>query len=260
MRYRVRSALVAITAGVLLGNGPALARSLAFVVALVAVGLAGPGHAEMIPLPVTWSQPIVDLTGPRGEPDGIIDGVDRQSNRQFGAPGLADDFRSDGQPIVAVRWWGSFIGSTQQHGLDGWMQIGFYASTATDHPFSLPVEPPLALYPSMPQEEFVGMDAGGDLVYRYDAYLPEPFYEVAGTEYFIAITAISHSDGAWGWHETVGTLDYAAIGGGFSGTWATAIPETNLAFELMTVPEASAALLLASGVLGLSAARRRRCA
>ena len=140
------------------------------------------------------------------------------------------------------------------------MQIGFYASTATDHPFSLPVEPPLALYPSMPQEEFVGMDAGGDLVYRYDAYLPEPFYEVAGTEYFIAINAISHSDGAWGWHETVGTLDYAAIGGGFSGTWATTIPETNLAFELMTVPEASTALLLASGVLGLSAARRRRCA
>ena len=44
-----------------------LARSLAFVAALVAVGLAGPGHADMIPLPVTWSQPIVDLTGPRGE-------------------------------------------------------------------------------------------------------------------------------------------------------------------------------------------------
>ena len=107
------------------------ARSLAFVAALVAVGLAGPGHADMIPLQVTWSQPIVDLTGPRGEPD-----------------------------------------------------------------------------------------------------------EVAGTEYFIAINAISHVDGAWGWHETVGTLDYAAIGGGFFGTWATAIPETNLAFELMTVPEA----------------------
>jgi len=113
-----------------------LGRSLAVVVARVAVGLAATGHADMIPLPVTWSQPIVDLTGPRGEPDGIIDGVDRQSNRQFNAPGLADDFRSDGQPIVAVRWWGSFIGSMQQHGLAGPMQIGFYASTATDHPFS----------------------------------------------------------------------------------------------------------------------------
>ncbi len=159
---------------------------------------------------------------------------------------MADDFISDGRPVVAVRWWGSYLGEAEQRPTSfvGPFHIGFHLSTAREHPFSLPLNPPLVLHLDVTaQEEFVGTDAGGDSVYRYDAYLPLPFNEVAGTEYFIAIDWPGHFTGAWGWHETSSPidvsspiLDWAAVGQGHVGSWSTFIPETNLAFELMTEP------------------------
>ena len=64
-------------------------------------------QADFIPLPVKWSQlPVVvdDGTGLKH-----FIGVDYLSNHQMGVV-VADDFVCDDpRPIVAVRWWGSYL-------------------------------------------------------------------------------------------------------------------------------------------------------
>ena len=73
--------------------------------------------------------------------------------------------------------------------------ISFHDSTANTvpgggHPFSLPTTL-LLLQPVVAQEFYVGVDQGGDYVYRYDAYLPQWFYQQGTTanpiEYFMDI-------------------------------------------------------------------------
>jgi hypothetical protein len=76
----------------------------------VLVLLAQSALADFIPLPVKWSQPIGF-----NPTNGLIIGKDRLSDHTaFGPNGgvvRADDFICNTPlPIVAVRWWGSYIG------------------------------------------------------------------------------------------------------------------------------------------------------
>jgi hypothetical protein len=229
-------------------------------------------QADYIPLPVKWSQPIGFTTDPAG--NSVILGRDRLSDHTMGVV-RADDFICNSpEPIVAVRWWGSYIGVGPASGQLPRpvsppavvpFDISFHLSTQSlvptnIHPFSLPVDQPLSLQPVLAQEAFVGVDQAGDYVYRYDAYLPQPFFQ-EGTaahplEYFIDICKPTQEN--WGWHETpFGGLDFPAMAPGHFGPWASDAPH-DLAFELMVVPEPGTVALLATGGLWLIVIRRCR--
>jgi hypothetical protein len=252
-------------------------KSIKFYTAALAVmaGCVAPTLADYIPLPIKWSQPIqYDALS------GLIIGMDRLSDHTAGpvppgntGPVRADDFLCTSlDPIVAVRWWGSYIGEGPNSGLAPRpttppatiaFDISFHASTANMfpgiHPFSLPTNT-LSLQLVHAQEDYVGVDQFGDYVYRYDAYLPQPFYQQGSTanpiEYFIDIDQPSGQ--RWGWHETpLVNLDYPAVSPGHFGPWANDPPH-DLAFELMTIPEPGFLALSGLGSLLLVTARRRR--
>jgi hypothetical protein len=235
---------------------PALATGLALI-----LGSVLPVLADYIPLPVKWSQPI--QFDPLGA---IIIGRDRLSDHTREVV-RADDFIClDPKPIVAVRWWGSYIGNQSprpnQPGFLQPFEISFHLSTvqggpgSPGHPFSLPVGTPLLMQTVLAQEFFVGLDQVGDAVYRYDAFLPQPFEQLPGTEYFLDICKPTQEN--WGWHETpLINLDFPAWAPTHMGPWANDPPH-DLAFELMVVPEPGLAIWLGAGSLLLFQVWRRR--
>lgn len=253
---------------------PAMGRAFLLLSPLLLLGLIAlserPARGDLITLPVKWSQPIG--VNPA---NGLIFGADRLSDHTVGVV-MADDFISDGRPIVAVRWWGSYIGQTsiRPTAFIGPFDISFHLSVfppGAEHPFSLPSAEPMYLRTLLSvQEEFVGFDEAGHAVYRYDAFLPDPFFEQAGVEYFLDIDKPTNEN--WGWHDSRPPhpiLDWAAFAPGHFGPWATFQPNTDLAFELMTnvdnaAPEASTLPLIvgasALSLLGRTIIRRRRSA
>jgi len=239
-----------------------------FTAALVTAACATTALADFIPLPVKWSQPI------QYDASNLIIGADRPSDHTDPAAGVrADDFLcTSPDPIVAVRWWGSYIGEGPASGLSPRpttppatiaFDISFHDSSGNSvpgiHPFSLPTSL-LSLQLVHAQEAYVGVDQAGDYVYRYDAFLPQPFLQ-QGTatlpiEYFIDIDQPSQQ--RWGWHETpLINLDYPAVAPSHSGPWANDPPH-DLAFELMTVPEPGVLVLSGLGFLFLLTKWRRR--
>jgi len=221
--------------------------------------------ADFIKLPVKWSQPIQYNAG------ATIIGVDWRSDHTSGGI-MADDFLCTTlDPIVAVRWWGSYVGEGPNTGAvprpttpPGTIpfDIAFHNSTANStpgvHPFSLPTGL-LYLQPVFAQEDYVGVDQSGDYVYRYDAYLPQPFYQQGTTanplEYFLAIDQPSGQN--WGWHESPPQImDFPAFSPTHTGPWVT-VQTQDLAFELMTVPEPGVLALGGLGVLAVLTGRRR---
>jgi len=212
-----------------------------------------PARADFINLPVKYSQPI------GFDAEGLIIGSDFSSDQTLNTV-KADDFTDNyNDPIVAVRWWGSYGNTAQQtDGFVGPFDISFHLSDGAPHPFSLPVNASLALYVVTAQQAFVGLDESGEPVYRYDAYLPTPFPESAGTEYFMAIDKPG-SVPLWGWHESPGPhpiLDYAALGASHNGPWQTLATDTDFAFEIMMPEPAGLSLLVIAGLPLLW--RRRR--
>ena len=219
--------------------------------------VAGPATAEYINLPVKWSQTPWD-------PDGIAWPSDHTATR------MADDFMCDSpDPIVAVRWWGSYIGeqNLREDGHTGPFDISFHFSVPGQpepHPHSLPAQQ-IGLFTVNAQEVYEGQDTRGAFVYRYDAYLQEPFDQwlysqdpdngIIG-ELWIDISKPTGE--LWGWRgvmEPHPILDFAAMRYPAGGDWWS-LP-TDMAFELMTVPIPGAVWLLGSGLIGLVAVRRR---
>jgi hypothetical protein len=221
---------------------------------------AGSAWADFINLPVKWSQVPWDKNG-----------SDWLSDHRSGQV-IADDFLCyTPEPIVAVRWWGSYKHDTEPRkpGRTGPFDISFHNSLGL-HPGSLP-GPLITMYTVNAQEVFVGLDNSGEPVYRYDAYLTnaagalEPFdqwryshdqqYNMG--ELFIGICKPTLQN--WGWHEVAlphPILDFAAAALGHNDPWDRAGCGTDMAFELMVIPEPATVCLLGLGALSLL--RRRK--
>ncbi len=159
--------------------------------------------ADFIDLPVKWSQPPAFDTG-----------LDYISNHPSNITRADDFICEDYDPIVAVRWWGFYLGETsameEQHGFWKAMDISFHLSNLGQHPSSLPLNPYLSLQTVLAQEWSTGLfDSQGEPVYEYNAHLVDPFHQELDVEYFIDIDDPIETN--WGWHEAVTQqLDYHA--------------------------------------------------
>ena len=99
-----------------------------------------------------------------------------------------------------------------------------------------------------------GINGVTEPVYRYDAYLPTPFFEQAGVEYFLDIDKPSSE--LWAWHyTTIQKQDYSVVASSHSGPW-TSTGGFDLAFELIAVPEPATLGLAILGGLMLLGRRR----
>jgi len=108
-------------------------------------------------------------------------------------------------------------------------------------------------------------DVGDEAVWRYDADLPVPFVQTAGTRYWLSIQAVTENNGAiqWGWHAADKLADNNAVQSGPASAWGNAylppwalMPDKDMAFEL-TIPEPMTAGLLGAGFAVLLLLRRK---
>ena len=97
-----------------------------------------------------------------------------------GCPAVADDFRSDGRPITALRWWGSYLNSHNPGDEDGYV-LSFFNDLRPTNTFSQPTNL-LATYVApwdkltVSNTSLVGLD--GLPIYEYTVCLRDtcPYY------------------------------------------------------------------------------------
>ena len=226
--------------------------------------LVVPAFADFIPLPVKWSQP----------PDMQI-GMDHLSIHP--EPVVADDYISQTlDPIVAVRWWGSYIGYNGQPpsgylppaGFAVPFHLGFYTDVPTNaaNPFS---HPGTLVYDTVvsAQEEFFGTSGDPEIVFEYNAYLQIPFdqaqYHPTGGGPAVLWLRIDRYDREdWGWHESITHNIDDAVTGPHFGPWSPLLKKdqtsADMAFELMIIPEPGTLALVGLGLASLVCVVRRK--
>ena len=223
-----------------------------------------------------WSQgPDMDL------------GTDQLSMHRTNGPIVADDFMSDGRDIWGFHWWGSYLNDPRTNaefdaGQGAERQVSFEISFHKDCPANDPTcvlagEPaysystPSNDYQSIiidVEEDFYGTTNGGENVYEYWVELPSPWEEIAGEVYWVDFGwnagqfGTGFTSDVWGWHQSdEQNLDFAvttlAASGGnpHAGTWS--VLNSDMAFEVITVPEPNVIMLMGLGLLGFVFSRRR---
>ncbi|MBN1910199.1 MAG: PEP-CTERM sorting domain-containing protein [Pirellulales bacterium] len=204
---------------------------------LAAIGLAlSPAMADPLPGELLKFQQLPMVKTVIG--DQVYFGHDEPSTAQIVNPGepipiyqgyfMADDFADPfGDPVVHVRWWGSYMNA--EPGTDPVMPIKrFLISFETDIPAVIDPASGQVLEPSMPGapllSQIVHVDDDGILtpgsgtflerlispggnplnegLYEYNAELRCPFEQERDTVYWLKIVALTgpNDDTLWGWH------------------------------------------------------------
>jgi|GEM_PF-1382999 len=150
-----------------------------------------------------------------GEVEDYIVEVDEYGNikwRQLPDPNLpglhatytsvvADDWLCNGGAVTDIHWWGNYENNYSGSGIDH-----FHLSLHNDNGECLPVDPEFMGFDvpfSSIQEVNTGMtNSDGSIIYYYEFFLPEPFYQIEGRRYWLDITAVSADpDYQWRWQE-----------------------------------------------------------
>jgi hypothetical protein len=137
---------------------------------------------------------------------------------------MADDFSDTvSRPVVHVTWWGSYHGaaSAPQPPVQQFLIVFGLDNPATPGQFSYPKAPiqseivtPGGLSPlsgTFTETQVGGPDINGDLIYKYNAELANPFPEQANQIYWLQIAAVVNVPvgtpvppppgfTSWGWH------------------------------------------------------------
>jgi len=203
-----------------------------------------------------------------------------------------------GTPITEVRWWGSYYQATmyQDRNSNGYTDptmsspameiitsfvISIYDNVpgdpntmySHDHPGDLVSGYSLQtiLIANVARQLYgVSTKPGSayENVWQYHATLPEIFNQEADETYWLSIQAVHTSTTIqWGWHQTEKTVQGPGEDAVQKGDFPDAdpcywyfIPDTEMAFELYSVPEPSVLALFSAsaGVLGILIRRRRK--
>lgn len=100
----------------------------------------------------------------------------------------------------------------------------------------------------------------GAIEYRHEATLPSGFEALAGTRYFVAISAgmiltTSPSD-AWQWQDSATVNGWSGVYSWTTGVWS-GFQDTDSAFELIEVPAPPSGLVVATAIWALPRRTRR---
>lgn len=225
----------------------------------------------------------------------MVAGTDILSMHRTFGPVVADDFVVTKPAIVGFTWWGSYFADSGQSPTQP-RNVSFELSYHTDcaagapvsascpgdprpsstepYPYSTPGQP-YSFQIVTAQETFFGNTATGDAVYEYTVNLPTSWVATPGAIAWLDVAwaagqfGTGFDDSIWGWHESdQHNFDWAVqtdrdantqlpLGGNpHLGPW-NMLQGSDMAFQVITVPEPMTLLLVSLGLFGIVATRGR---